>query len=248
MPIHFGLFCSTWLSHRTQDALAVGIVQAILLFITMAGLVATACTDPGLMKRYVERPAVGGERWLDRCTMRAHLPVCLICFVCYVRYFHDIAKSYRPSAGNVLFCQHCRVLVQVSQLLRRKTRAEGEVVAVRLCAVYTRVPASLLQHDWMRLCSEIVLLLSFFFLFFLILQEMDHMCPWTGTAIGKGNMPAFKVFTRSITVLFLYQFSVLLYVVWAISYISLNKPGFLPFHNTSKKLPVCTKIILLVCL
>ncbi len=27
-----------------------------------------------------------------------------------------------------------------------------------------------------------------------MVEDFDHTCPWTGTAIGKGNMPAFQVF------------------------------------------------------
>eukprot|EP01083_Nonionella_stella_P073997 200475_1 len=27
-----------------------------------------------------------------------------------------------------------------------------------------------------------------------VIEEFDHTCPWTGTAIGKGNMPAFQAF------------------------------------------------------
>jgi len=34
-----------------------------------------------------------------------------------------------------------------------------------------------------------------------LIQDYDHLCPWTGTGIGKGNMLAFKVFVASINVL-----------------------------------------------
>jgi len=34
-----------------------------------------------------------------------------------------------------------------------------------------------------------------------IVEEFDHVCPWTGTAIGKGNMPAFKFFVSGICAL-----------------------------------------------
>lgn len=34
-----------------------------------------------------------------------------------------------------------------------------------------------------------------------IVEGFDHTCPWTGTAIGKGNIEAFDCFTRSIVVL-----------------------------------------------
>ena len=31
-----------------------------------------------------------------------------------------------------------------------------------------------------------------------VIEEFDHTCPWTGTAIGKNNMPAFKMFLKLI--------------------------------------------------
>lgn len=31
-----------------------------------------------------------------------------------------------------------------------------------------------------------------------VVEEFDHTCPWTGTAIGKKNMPAFKCFVGGI--------------------------------------------------
>mmetsp|Transcript_17505 Transcript_17505/g.28332 ORF Transcript_17505/g.28332 Transcript_17505/m.28332 type:complete len:219 (-) Transcript_17505:998-1654(-) len=31
-----------------------------------------------------------------------------------------------------------------------------------------------------------------------ILQDIDHFCPWTGTVIAKGNLKAFYVFTASL--------------------------------------------------
>tara|TARA_B110000971_G_scaffold206794_1_gene230382 strand:- start:161 stop:343 length:183 start_codon:yes stop_codon:yes gene_type:complete len=34
-----------------------------------------------------------------------------------------------------------------------------------------------------------------------IVEEFDHVCPWTGTAIGKKNMSAFKFFVSGICVL-----------------------------------------------
>uniref|UniRef100_A0A7S1Y6N1 Palmitoyltransferase n=1 Tax=Grammatophora oceanica TaxID=210454 RepID=A0A7S1Y6N1_9STRA len=34
-----------------------------------------------------------------------------------------------------------------------------------------------------------------------LVQEYDHLCPWTGTGIGKGNMLAFKVFVVGVNVL-----------------------------------------------
>mmetsp|Transcript_5990 Transcript_5990/g.9083 ORF Transcript_5990/g.9083 Transcript_5990/m.9083 type:complete len:242 (+) Transcript_5990:74-799(+) len=34
-----------------------------------------------------------------------------------------------------------------------------------------------------------------------LIEEMDHVCPWTGTAIGKRNMLAFKCFVVSVNLL-----------------------------------------------
>lgn len=34
-----------------------------------------------------------------------------------------------------------------------------------------------------------------------LVYDYDHVCPWTGTAIGKGNMLPFKIFVFSVNVL-----------------------------------------------
>lgn len=34
-----------------------------------------------------------------------------------------------------------------------------------------------------------------------LIQDYDHLCPWTGTGIGRGNMLAFKVFVVSVNIL-----------------------------------------------
>eukprot|EP00622_Pseudochattonella_farcimen_P004070 FR739380.1.p1 GENE.FR739380.1~~FR739380.1.p1 ORF type:complete len:215 (+),score=8.62 FR739380.1:75-647(+) len=44
-----------------------------------------------------------------------------------------------------------------------------------------------------------------------IIRGFDHTCPWTGTAIGAGNMPAFNNFTKSLLVLALYDAVLLMY-------------------------------------
>ena len=31
-----------------------------------------------------------------------------------------------------------------------------------------------------------------------VIEEFDHTCPWTGTAIGRKNMPCFKIFVSSV--------------------------------------------------
>lgn len=34
-----------------------------------------------------------------------------------------------------------------------------------------------------------------------LIQDYDHLCPWTGTGIGKGNMLAFKIFVVMVNIL-----------------------------------------------
>ena len=46
-----------------------------------------------------------------------------------------------------------------------------------------------------------------------LVYDYDHVCPWTGTAIGKGNMIPFKIFVFSVNVLC--YFSVGL-VIWQV--------------------------------
>jgi palmitoyltransferase ZDHHC9/14/18 len=39
-----------------------------------------------------------------------------------------------------------------------------------------------------------------------IIKEYDHTCPWTGTAIGSGNMNTFNVFVPMVFILLLASF------------------------------------------
>lgn len=34
-----------------------------------------------------------------------------------------------------------------------------------------------------------------------LIQDYDHLCPWTGTGIGGGNMLAFKAFVVGVNIL-----------------------------------------------
>lgn len=34
-----------------------------------------------------------------------------------------------------------------------------------------------------------------------LIQDYDHLCPWTGTGIGRQNMRAFKTFVVSVNIL-----------------------------------------------
>ena len=44
-----------------------------------------------------------------------------------------------------------------------------------------------------------------------LIQDYDHLCPWTGTGIGRKNMLAFKVFVVGVNVLC--YFSVVLVMI-----------------------------------
>eukprot|EP00527_Entomoneis_sp_CCMP2396_P008548 CAMPEP_0198152878 /NCGR_PEP_ID=MMETSP1443-20131203/61533_1 /TAXON_ID=186043 /ORGANISM="Entomoneis sp., Strain CCMP2396" /LENGTH=264 /DNA_ID=CAMNT_0043819015 /DNA_START=210 /DNA_END=1004 /DNA_ORIENTATION=+ len=46
-----------------------------------------------------------------------------------------------------------------------------------------------------------------------LIQDFDHTCPWTGTAIGRNNMFAFKVFVASVNVLCYFSIGL---VIWAL--------------------------------
>lgn len=37
-----------------------------------------------------------------------------------------------------------------------------------------------------------------------VVAEVDHFCPWTGTVIAAGNMGRFTVFTSSLCVLIIF--------------------------------------------
>jgi len=44
-----------------------------------------------------------------------------------------------------------------------------------------------------------------------IIQGYDHVCPWTGTGIGRGNMLAFKFFVVSINILCYYSIGIVVF-------------------------------------
>lgn len=46
-----------------------------------------------------------------------------------------------------------------------------------------------------------------------LIQEYDHLCPWTGTGIGKSNMWAFKSFVVSVNLLCYLSIGIL---IWAL--------------------------------
>ena len=46
-----------------------------------------------------------------------------------------------------------------------------------------------------------------------LVQDYDHLCPWTGTGIGKKNMWAFKGFVISVNILCYASVGI---VIWAL--------------------------------
>lgn len=46
-----------------------------------------------------------------------------------------------------------------------------------------------------------------------MIQEYDHLCPWTGTGIGGGNMWAFKAFVISVNVLCYFSIGLVAYAL-----------------------------------
>jgi len=46
-----------------------------------------------------------------------------------------------------------------------------------------------------------------------LIYDFDHLCPWTGTAIGKGNMRAFKFFVLGVNILCYLSIGLVVYVV-----------------------------------
>jgi len=46
-----------------------------------------------------------------------------------------------------------------------------------------------------------------------VIQDFDHLCPWTGTGIGKGNMICFKAFVVCVNILCYLSLGVVAYVL-----------------------------------
>lgn len=46
-----------------------------------------------------------------------------------------------------------------------------------------------------------------------LIQDYDHLCPWTGTGIGRGNMIAFRVFVVSVNVLCYFSIGLVSFVL-----------------------------------
>lgn len=46
-----------------------------------------------------------------------------------------------------------------------------------------------------------------------LIRDYDHLCPWTGTAIGGSNMLAFKVFVVSVNLLCYGTIGIVVYVL-----------------------------------
>jgi len=46
-----------------------------------------------------------------------------------------------------------------------------------------------------------------------VIQDFDHLCPWTGTGIGKGNMGCFRAFIVSVNILCYLSLGLVAYVL-----------------------------------
>lgn len=46
-----------------------------------------------------------------------------------------------------------------------------------------------------------------------VIQDFDHLCPWTGTGIGKGNMACFRSFIVSVNILCYLSLGLVAYVM-----------------------------------
>jgi hypothetical protein len=46
-----------------------------------------------------------------------------------------------------------------------------------------------------------------------LIEGYDHLCPWTGTGIGHGNMFAFKAFVVSVNVLCYFSIALVAYAL-----------------------------------
>jgi hypothetical protein len=108
-----------------------GVALFFLIFASSYYLGKTACTDPGVLKRYHEKPE--GTNWI----------------------YSDQAQTFRPRGA--IYCSECNLIV----------------------------------------------------------EEYDHVCPWTGTGIGKGNMRWFSKFTSFVCCLFVYAIFLVLYKLHA---------------------------------
>lgn len=46
-----------------------------------------------------------------------------------------------------------------------------------------------------------------------LVEDYDHTCPWTGTAIGKGNLTYFYMFTGGLFPLIIFLVGVMMYAL-----------------------------------
>ena len=107
--------------------------QVIILICVCVFLGQTACSDPGILKRYREPPeAEDGVSW----------------------HFSDQAQTYRPTGAY--YCSDCNCVI----------------------------------------------------------EEYDHVCPWTGTGIGKKNLRPFHRFVGSIVCLICFITFMLMYTMF----------------------------------
>ena len=135
LPIY--AFCGSLFFNRFGWGIAGLPVLAVTEIVVIVALALTACSDPGVARRYPDHPCEGGERGgASGSGKGGELAVAL-----------GAKWSYSKKAGS--------------------WRQPGVVY-----------------------CSESCVLV----------EEIDHFCPWTGTTIGKKNLPYFNCFTASLVV------------------------------------------------
>ena len=90
------------------------------------------------------------------------------------------------------------VCVHVCACARALRCAYAHALAYALESVFgTSCSQQAITHVWLHFC----LLVTW--------QDFDHTCPWTGTAIGRGNMRPFTAFVSSCGALVVYVLFVL---------------------------------------
>ena len=47
-----------------------------------------------------------------------------------------------------------------------------------------------------------------------VVRGYDHLCPWTGTAIGERNLRCFYTFVGSVNFLLFYVLFIVVYGIW----------------------------------
>ena len=90
-------------------------------------------------------------------------------------FWNEQVGSYRPAGA--MYCRECKVRLN-------KCIYPSSVHSKSCCNMF-RTHSHLFSTCYFQA----------------LVYDYDHVCPWTGTAIGKGNMLPFKIFVFSVNVL-----------------------------------------------